>query len=118
MWKIIPLSLLQSVLLTAGQLLFKLALDKAAPYEGIGKLWSCVKRDWYMWHGCWISLTVATLLWAYILRHFPFSVAYPLSCISFLLGIIAGAVFFDEQLSANKIIGIVVMMIGAFIIAK
>jgi len=118
MWKIIPYSLLQSLLLTAGQLLFKLALDKAAPYEGIKKLWNCMKRDWWMWHGCWILLIAATLLWAYILRHFPFSIAYPLSCISFLLGVVAGAVLLNEQLTMNKIIGIAVMLAGAFIIAK
>ena len=118
MWKIIPISLLQSLLLAAGQLVFKLALDKAAPYEGFKKLWGCLKRDWYMWHGCGILLIAATVLWAYILRHFPFSIAYPLSCISFLFGMLAGAWFLGEQLTFNKLLGTAIIMAGAFILAK
>ena len=118
MWKILPFSLLQSFLLAVGQLLFKIALDNAAPYEGVQKLWGCLKRDWWMWHGCGISLICATVLWAYILRRFPFSIAYPLSCFSFLIGIVAGATFLNEQLTVNKISGVVVMIIGALILAK
>ena len=118
MWKIVPYSLLQSMLLAIGQLLFKLALDRAAPYEGLAKFWGCLKHDWWMWHGCGISLICSTLLWAFILRRCPFSIAYPLSCISFLFGIIVGAIFLNEQLTTNKIIGIVVMLIGAFILAE
>lgn len=118
MWKIIPFSVLQSLLLTIGQLLFKMALDRAAPYEGFSKLWGCLKHDWWIWHGSGITLICATFLWAYILRHFPFSIAYPLSCISFLFGIFAGALFFDEHLTVNKILGITVMLVGALILAK
>ena len=74
MWKILPFSVLQSFLLAAGQLLFKIALDKAAPYDGVQKLWGCFKHDWWMWHGCGILLISATVLWIYILRHFRFNV--------------------------------------------
>jgi multidrug transporter EmrE-like cation transporter len=34
------------------------------------------------------------------------------------LGVVAGAVLLNEQLTMNKIIGIAVMLAGAFIIAK
>lgn len=118
MWKIIPISLLQSLLLAVGQLFFKLALDKSAPYEGFKKFWGSLKHDWYLWHGCGILLIGATVLWAYILRHFPFSVAYPLSCISFLFGMLLGAWFLGEELSFNKLLGMAIIMVGAFVLAK
>lgn len=118
MWKIIPFSLLQSILLTVGQLLFKLALDKTAPYEGWQKLWNSFKHTWWMWHGCGIALICATLLWAYILRHFPFSIAYPLSCLSFVFGMLGAWVFLGETIPAIRWVGIALILLGAVFIAK
>lgn len=99
-------------------MLFKLAVDKASPYIDFKHFWKCLGEYWYLWHGCWILLVAATILWAYILRHFPFSVAYPLSCISFLFGMIAGHMFLGEQITLNRWIGMGVILIGAFILAK
>ena len=85
MWKIIPYSLLQSLLLAAGQLMMKLALNHMSPYVGFWRFLGKELTNWW-WLGCGLSMGGATVMWFYIMKNFPLSVAYPLSCLSFEIG--------------------------------
>ena len=118
MWKtLIPLSLLQSTLLAAGQMMLKQALIKMGSYSGIGQFLKGELPNFW-WYGCGILFTSATLLWMYILKHFPFSVAYPLSCLSFLIGMIGAWIFLGESIPLVRWIGIALILLGAVFIAK
>ena len=50
MWKIIPYSLLQSLLLAAGQLMMKLALNHMSPYQGFWRFIGKELTNWW-WLG-------------------------------------------------------------------
>jgi drug/metabolite transporter (DMT)-like permease len=54
----------------------------------------------------------------YIVRIFPFSASYPLVSLSYVLGMLAALVFFHEEVSATKWIGVACIVFGCFLIAK
>ena len=117
MYKLIPLALLQSVFLCGGQVLLKLAMAASGPFSWSWKFFrSQLTNCWFLL--CGISFGVATVLWLYILKHFPFSVAYPLSCISYALGMVAAIVVFHEQVSWTQWLGVVLIMGGCILVAR
>lgn len=118
MWKsLIPLSILQSTLLAAGQMMVKLALQKMGPFKGVGSFFRTEWTNWW-WYGCGVTLISATLLWMHILKRFPFSVAYPLSCLSFLIGMLGAWMFLGESIPPIRWVGVALILLGATFIAK
>lgn len=118
MYKLILISLTQSALLCGGQVLLKLAVQLFDRSQG----WKYfvvhgILTNWYLM-GCGVLMTSAALLWMYILKHFEFSVAYPLSSMAFALGAVAGILVFHEDVSWQQWIGILIIMIGCFVVAK
>ena len=57
-------------------------------------------------------------MWLYIIKHFPFSMAYPMVSLSYVFGMIAAIVFFHEPVSITKWIGVLLIMAGGYLIAK
>lgn len=117
MWKIIPISLLQSLLLAVGQLMLKFALNNMSAYHGFWNFIGTEITNWW-WLGCGLTLTVATVLWMYIIKNYEFSVAFPLSCMSFVFGMIGAMLFLGETVPLNRWIGIAIIMVGAIFISK
>lgn len=117
MWKIIPISLLQSLLLAVGQLMLKFALNNMSAYHGFWSFIGTEITNWW-WLGCGFTLTVATVLWMYIIKNYEFSVAFPLSCMSFVFGMIGAMLFLGETVPLNRWIGIAIIMVGAIFISK
>ena len=60
----------------------------------------------------------AMLVWMYVLKHFPFSVAYPLLSISYIIGLLVAYFFFHEAVPLTRWIGVIIVMIGIFFIVK
>jgi len=117
MWKIIPYSLLQSILLAAGQLMMKLALNNMSQYQGFWRFIGKEMTNWW-WLGCGLSMGGATVLWFYIMKNFPLSVAYPLSCLSFVFGMLGAMAFLGEQIPIGRWIGIGLILAGAALISR
>jgi len=118
MWRtLIPLSLLQSFTLATGQMMLKLALKKMGSYSGIGQFLANELTNWW-WYGCGSLLTGAMLLWMYILKHYPFSIAYPLSCLSFVFGMLGAWIFLGEAVPPIRWVGVALILTGAYFIAR
>ncbi len=118
MYKLIILSVIQSALLCSGQVLLKLAVQLFDKSQGWRYFWvHGILTNWYLM-GCGVVMTAAALLWMYILRHFPFSVAYPLSSMAFGFGVIAGILVFHESVSWHQWIGLIIIILGCIVIAK
>ncbi len=73
--------------------------------------------NWWLL-GCGLFMTGAGLLWMYILRHFPFAQAYPLSALSFVLGLFAANIVFHEAVNWINWLGIGFILIGCFLVVK
>lgn len=67
---------------------------------------------------CGLSFGGATVLWLYMLRHFDFSLAYPISSLSYVFGMMAAAWIFHESIPFSRWIGVCFMVAGVFFLVK
>ncbi len=117
MLQTVLLTLLQSLLLACGQVCFKLAVDRITRFE-----WSCrwfadIATNWWLL-ASGISLLSATLLWGYILRHFSFSIAYPITAFAYVFGMFAACMVFGEHIPVTRWIGVCLIVVGVMFIVK
>ncbi len=117
MLKLILLSLSQSLFLCGGQVLLKLGMAKSGPFSWTWGFFRSQLTNWWFLF-CGISFGVATVLWLYMLKHYSFSIVYPLTCISYLFGMFAAILVFKEPVSALQWIGVLLIMTGCAFILK
>lgn len=116
-WKIMLYGLTQSALLVAGQVTLKLALMRMPDFR-----WSAGYALALLTNGhfaaCGLCFTAASLLWMYIVRTFPFSMAYPMVSLSYAMGMVAATTVFHEEVTTTQWIGVALIILGCFLIAK
>ena len=54
----------------------------------------------------------------YMLKHFPFSIVYPLSSLSYIFGMIAAILIFREQVEWSQWLGVLLIMAGSALMVK
>jgi len=114
--RLILISLIQCVLLVGGQVALKFALNAMGP---VRCTWEFVGRqltNWW-WLGCGACYLAATILWMYIIKHFPFSMAYPMISLSYVLGMLAAIFVFHEQIPLIRWAGVLLIMAGCCLIS-
>lgn len=92
--------------ISSGQILFKQAAMFGSTKQGLIDAW--VLSPWI-----WIAgavYCIATVLWIYVLRFAPLSVAYPFMALAFVIVPIGSRVAFGDHLGSTQIL-------GAFVIA-
>jgi undecaprenyl phosphate-alpha-L-ara4N flippase subunit ArnE len=115
MLRLLLLVLIQSVFLCGGQVLMKLALKAAGDATLSWQFILSQLTNWW-WLGCGMSFTIAGVMWMYILKHYPFSQAYPLSSMAYIMGMIAAMLVFHEQIVWTQWIGILLIMAGCYMV--
>ncbi len=115
--KLLPVSLLQCMLLSGGQVLMKIGLTKAGDFSWT---WAYFGRLFINWQfcSCGICYGVGSILWMYIIKNFPFSMAYPMVSLSYVFGMFAAIIFFHEQIPLTRWLGVFLIMSGCVLIAK
>ena len=117
MWKIIPFAILQSVLLTGGQVFLKFALMRMPAFAWTREfLWGMLTN--WQFAACGLLFGASSLLWMYIVKQFPFSSAYPMVSLSYVFGMLAALIFFHEEVSVAKWVGVSFIVLGCMLIAK
>jgi len=117
MWKIIPYAVLQSILLTAGQVFLKFAMTSMPAFSWTRDFWLKMLSNW-QFAASGLFFAGASLLWMYIVKHFEFSIAYPMVSLSYVFGMFAAILFFHEDVSLLKWIGLAFIILGCLLIAK
>ena len=117
MWRIIPYAVIQSMLLCGGQVLLKLALIRMPAFSWTKAFWGNMLLNWQL-AACGLCFGMASLLWMYIVKVFPFSQAYPMVSLSYVFGMFAAIVFFHEEVSAVKWLGVGLIILGCMLISK
>ena len=115
--KLFLLALVQSTLLAGGQVLLKFALAGMLPFSMTFAFWKSVFLNW-QFAACGLCYGAGSLLWFHIVKNYPFSMAYPLVSLSYVLGMVAAIVFFHEDVNLVKWIGVGMIMFGGFLIAR
>lgn len=115
--RLLLISILQSVLLCGGQVLLKFALQHMGAFSWTLNFFVRNLTNWWFL-GCGICYGLATILWFYIIKHFPFSMAYPMISISYVFGMLVAIYIFHEQVPPIRWLGVFFIMIGCYFIAK
>lgn len=102
-------------MLVTGQLLWKIAVTDIQSWNTSSFI-SLAISPYFL--GGAILYVIATGLWLIILSKLPLSIAYPSQSISYVLGTIAAYYLFQETVQATQWVGILVIIIGVFLIAK
>ena len=63
-----------------------------------------------------LVLGIYALLWQQVIKKFELSIAYANKAVTLVWALIWGICLFHEQITAGKIIGIILVMIGIFIL--
>ena len=63
-----------------------------------------------------IVLGIYALLWQQVIKKFELSIAYANKAITLLWALVWGIVIFHEQITAGKVLGILLVMAGIFIL--
>ena len=117
MLHLLPLALLQSALLAIGQVLLKFGLARMAPFGWNAEFWRSLLLNW-QFALCGLTFTASGILWMYIVKHFPLSMAYPMVSLSYVFGMLSAIIFFHETVDLTKWLGVLLIMAGCVLIAK
>jgi drug/metabolite transporter (DMT)-like permease len=117
MFRLLIFSTIQCLFLVSSQIFLKFATAKIGVFKFTWEYIKDVLTNWEL--ACsGICIVAATFLWMYILKHFEFSVAYPMISISYVFGMLASIFIFHEVIPMHRWLGVLLIMIGAFIVAK
>lgn len=117
MLKLLIMAFCQSATLAMGQVLLKYGLQRMEPFGWNMDFWKSVFLNW-QFALCGVCMAIQTLLWMHIIKHFPLSIAYPLGSLSYVFTMIAAIVFFHEDVSMIKWIGVFFIMTGCVLLTR
>ena len=117
MWKVFGYALCQSLLLAGGQVFLKFALTKMKPFGWNWAFWESLFLNW-QFAASGLLFGTSSVLWMYIIKTFPLSVAYPMISLSYVFGMLSAIIFFHEEVSMTKWMGVFLIMAGCCLIAK
>jgi drug/metabolite transporter (DMT)-like permease len=109
------LLLLNVFLLLSGQMLWKVGASSITEWSGQTFLY-LLRSPHFIGGG--LLYVIATFIWMYIISKMPFSIAYPLQSLSYVLGVLAAYFYFHENVQITQWIGVIVIIIGVYLIAK
>ena len=117
MFKLISLVVVQTLFLTGGQLLLKKAMLLLPSFSWSWGYFKAVATDlWFLW--CGVSFGIASVLWLYILKHYPFSQAYPMTAMGYVFGVVAAIFVFGETVTAWHWVGVALIVLGCLFVMR
>lgn len=117
MLKLISLITGQSILLVAAQTLLKLSVESFGKFSWTWAYFKTVFTTWQFGASGIFALTSA-ITWMYILKQYDFSVAYPLLGISYIIGLFSAYFILNESIPLTRWIGVIIIIIGVYFVAK
>lgn len=115
--RLLPISIIQSLLLTGGQVLMKYGLTEVGDFSFTWRYFGRLFTNW-QFACCGICFAVGSVLWMYIIKTFPFSMAYPMVSLSYVMGMFAAMFFFHEQIPLIRWVGVLLILTGCVMIAR
>lgn len=117
MLKLVLYSILHSALFTVGLILLKFALNSIGDFRWEKSFFvGAVTNYWLLL--CGIAYFFGNVIWFYVMKNFPLSTAYPLSSLSYVFGTIGAIIFFQEEITVSKLVGIVLITVGCYFVVK
>lgn len=115
--RLFPIALLQCLLLSSGQVLMKFGLTRAGDFSWSAAYFGRLLINW-QFICCGLCYGAGSILWMYIIKNFPFSMAYPMISLSYVFGMFAAILFFHEQVPVIRWLGVLLILSGCILVAK
>ena len=113
--------ILSSVLLNcSAQLLMRKGMLLNGEVTGMENLWSSVPHmltNLYLW-GAMVCYAISIFVWMVVLSKVEVSYAYPFLSVGYVLSAVAGYLWFAENISPIRIVGIIVICLGVILISR
>lgn len=113
-WTVFLVWLLTISIDTIGQLAFKAAASENTAFEGWAHWKNMASRPW-LWIGI-CSYIFEFIVWLAFLSLVPLSDGVMLGSINIVVIMLAGRLFFNEQLTRNRLIGVILITLGVTIV--
>lgn len=65
-----------------------------------------------------VSYAISAIFWLFVLQKFPLSIAYPTLSLTYIVIVILSFFLFQEPITTQKIIGVLVIIFGVFILFR
>lgn len=105
----------------AGQLMLKHATNTLGEMptglqQGVAFLFKALLNVWVI--AGFLLAFIGSLTWIAAVSRLEISFAYPFTSLGFVLVLLLSAVFFHEQISLVRFIGVIVICIGVFLVSR
>jgi undecaprenyl phosphate-alpha-L-ara4N flippase subunit ArnE len=117
MFKLIILATIQSFLLAACQVFLKLATMRMGAFSFTWAFFKDLLVNWPLAMSG-VCFAAVSIIWLYVLKHFEFSIVYPLLSISYIFGMLAAIFIFHETVPITRWIGVGLIMVGVIFLVK
>lgn len=110
--------IIQTLTMALSQSTLKMGLERL---EGWTWTWSCLVDKVFLngWIQVAVVLMVVTnVLWFWILKEFPFSVAYPLTALGFIFGLFISVFLLHETVCWNQWVGVGFILTGCLFMIR
>lgn len=101
----------------SGQLLFKAAVNEIGELQLSIDMFINMATNLYLWMGLTV-FGISAFLWLIALMKAELSFAYPFLSLSYVIVLLGGALIFNEQITALRLVGFLVIITGLFIVAN
>lgn len=119
--KELPLILFAIVLNTLAQIGLKIGMTRIGYFEfsgeNLGPIAAQLIRNPYVMGSVFIYC-LSLITWLMVLSRVEVSLAYPLTSLGYVFTALAGYFFLQEDLSLTRFMGIVVIIIGVYLVAR
>lgn len=121
MLKVVLLSFFTTFLITSGQVLWKIGLDKIGGFYLAEK--SILTNVFRIFSNGWIFsgfvvYAIATGFFMWLLSKFEISLVIPISSVSFIYSLMAGYWIFHETISPLRIVGVLFIIFGVILVVR
>jgi undecaprenyl phosphate-alpha-L-ara4N flippase subunit ArnE len=99
----------------AGQLCFKIGLDRPAAAAAGGRLWRRVVTSPWVWAG-FLAYAAELAAWLALLSRAPLSLAFPLASLSYCGVLLASRFVLGEAVSRRRWLGVGLITVGVAIV--
>ena len=121
MLKVVILSISTTLLITSGQVLWKIGIQKAGgfylPEQSIFEnVFRILFNGWVL--SGFVVYAIATGFFMWLISKFDISLIIPITSVAFIYSLLAGYFIFDEQISLVRVLGVLLIIAGVFFVVK
>ena len=118
---VLALILLTACLNTAAQLLLKLGMTRVGEFSftahNFAPIAMKVVSSPFIVLGM-IIYVISVSLWLLVLSRVPVGIAYPMTSLAYIFNVLGAYIIFSEQITLIQIAGILVIILGVYLIAQ